>query len=129
MSLFRLFDISGSALAAQSVRLNVTASNLANGTPKEAALALNYIPYCRGASEALMDEGEPGIQPQEQRRRAGIAEVVDRTYYGHDQLVQLRLDSGTCLQSRLLGSAGEFQPGQRVNLSIQEHAVIYPTQQ
>ena len=30
MSLFRLFDISGSALAAQSVRLNTTASNLAN---------------------------------------------------------------------------------------------------
>lgn len=30
MTLFSLFDISGSALAAQSQRLNVTASNLAN---------------------------------------------------------------------------------------------------
>ncbi len=38
------------------------ASNLANGFPKEAALALNYIPYARGASKALMDEGDPGIQ-------------------------------------------------------------------
>jgi flagellar basal-body rod protein FlgC len=30
MSAFRIFDIAGSALAAQSVRLNATASNLAN---------------------------------------------------------------------------------------------------
>lgn len=30
MSLFRVFDVSGSAMAAQSVRLNTTASNLAN---------------------------------------------------------------------------------------------------
>ena len=30
MSLFRVFDVAGSAMSAQSVRLNVTASNLAN---------------------------------------------------------------------------------------------------
>lgn len=30
MSMFRIFDISGSAMSAQSVRLNTTASNLAN---------------------------------------------------------------------------------------------------
>ena len=30
MSLFKVFDVAGSAMAAQSVRLNVTASNLAN---------------------------------------------------------------------------------------------------
>ncbi len=30
MSLFRLFDIAGSAMSAQSVRLNTTASNMAN---------------------------------------------------------------------------------------------------
>ena len=41
MALFRIFDIAGSALSAQSVRLNATASNLANagsvaGRPEEA---------------------------------------------------------------------------------------------
>lgn len=41
MSLFRVFDVSGSALTAQSVRLNLVASNLANiesaaRTPEEA---------------------------------------------------------------------------------------------
>jgi flagellar basal-body rod protein FlgC len=30
MSLFKIFDIAGSAMSAQSVRLNVTASNMAN---------------------------------------------------------------------------------------------------
>ena len=30
MSLFRIFDVSGSAMTAQSIRLNTTASNLAN---------------------------------------------------------------------------------------------------
>jgi flagellar basal-body rod protein FlgC len=30
MSMFRIFDVSGSAVAAQSQRLNVVASNLAN---------------------------------------------------------------------------------------------------
>lgn len=41
MSLFTVFDIAGSAMSAQSVRLNTTASNLANAgnvasTPEEA---------------------------------------------------------------------------------------------
>lgn len=41
MSLFRIFDIAGSAMSAQSLRLNATASNLANastaaGTPEGA---------------------------------------------------------------------------------------------
>ena len=30
MSLFKIFDVAGSAMNAQSVRMNVTASNLAN---------------------------------------------------------------------------------------------------
>ena len=41
MSMFKIFDISGSAMSAQSVRLNTTASNLANAdtvaSPREAA--------------------------------------------------------------------------------------------
>lgn len=41
MSLFRVFDVAGSGMSAQSVRLNLTASNLANaqsvaGSPAEA---------------------------------------------------------------------------------------------
>jgi iron(III) transport system ATP-binding protein len=57
---------------------------------------------------------------------AGVAEVIDCTYFGHDQVVQLRLDSGVRLRSRLLGAAGDFLPGQRVRLEVQDRAVVYP---
>lgn len=42
MSLFRVFDIAGSAMRAQSVRLNATASNLANA---ESATSSTGQPY------------------------------------------------------------------------------------
>ena len=42
MSLFHVFDIAGSALSAQSQRLNVVASNLANA---DSAVSANGTPY------------------------------------------------------------------------------------
>ncbi|QDQ28844.1 flagellar basal body rod protein FlgC [Chitinimonas arctica] len=42
MSLFRVFDIAGSAMTAQSIRLNTTASNLANA---ESATSSSGQPY------------------------------------------------------------------------------------
>jgi len=56
----------------------------------------------------------------------GPAEIVDREYFGHDQLVRLRLNSGTLLHSRLLGSEGDVYPGQRVALQVRDKVVVYP---
>lgn len=42
MSLFRVFDIAGSALSAQSLRLNVTASNLANAESASSSINQTY---------------------------------------------------------------------------------------
>ncbi len=42
MSLFRVFDISGSALHAQAVRLNTTASNMANVDSISSSTATTY---------------------------------------------------------------------------------------
>ena len=42
MSLFNVFDIAGSAMSAQSVRLNVTSSNLANAQSVGASEAETY---------------------------------------------------------------------------------------
>lgn len=42
MSLLKIFDIAGSALAAQSVRLNVTASNLANADSVGSSVESTY---------------------------------------------------------------------------------------
>lgn len=57
----------------------------------------------------------------------GPAEVVNREYYGHSQIVEVRLDSGRLFKSRLLGSAGDFYPGQRVSLTVVGPVVVYPT--
>ncbi|MED5526721.1 MAG: flagellar basal body rod protein FlgC [Pseudomonadota bacterium] len=42
MSLYRIFDIAGSAMSAQSVRLNTTASNLANADSISSSVNTTY---------------------------------------------------------------------------------------
>ncbi|RUO79841.1 flagellar basal body rod protein FlgC [Idiomarina tyrosinivorans] len=42
MSLFKIFDVSGSAMSAQSVRLNTTASNLANANSVSSSAGETY---------------------------------------------------------------------------------------
>jgi iron(III) transport system ATP-binding protein len=70
------------------------------------------------------------LRPEDLKARpseSGTAEIIEREYFGHDQLVRVRLvDSGTELQSRLLGSEGDFYPGQRVELSVRDAVVVYP---
>jgi iron(III) transport system ATP-binding protein len=57
---------------------------------------------------------------------SGPAEIVEREYYGHDQLLKVCLASGHHLYSRLLGSEGDFQPAQRVDLQVRHEVVVYP---
>jgi iron(III) transport system ATP-binding protein len=45
------------------------------------------------------------------------ATVVGRLFFGHDQLLRLRLDTGTTLNARL-GSYGGIRPGDRVQVSV-----------
>src|SRR5680860_1515104 len=45
------------------------------------------------------------------------ATVVGRLFFGHDQLLRLRLDSGTTLNARL-GSYGGIRPGDRVQVGV-----------
>lgn len=45
------------------------------------------------------------------------AVVVGRSYFGHDQLVELQLDSGLRVRSRTSGSAG-WRPGDRVRVRV-----------
>jgi len=75
-----------------------------------------------GAVEVMIRPEELHLAPSE----TGCGQVIDRHYFGHDQLVWVRLESGAVLQSRLLGSAGDFYPGQRVGLTVHEGVVGYP---
>ncbi|MGB5855269.1 MAG: flagellar basal body rod protein FlgC [Oceanisphaera sp.] len=62
MSLFRVFDISGSAMSAQSVRLNTTASNLANADSVSSSINETYRArkpvFAANLDQALSDRQE-----------------------------------------------------------------------
>ena len=92
--------------------------------------ALGHLPACGGCvgnveamlrPEALVlrtfDEGDA---------EAGTgATVLTREFYGHDQLIKLRLDSGPILCSRL-GVGPGFKPGERVRVEARGTAVVFP---
>ena len=62
MSLFRIFDVAGSAMSAQSVRLNTTASNLANADSVSSSVDETYRAR-RPVFAAMLQEagsGQPG---------------------------------------------------------------------
>lgn len=62
MSLFKVFDIAGSALSAQSVRLNTTASNLANaesvGSSEETAYKARHPVFAAMLKSMYGGEGD-----------------------------------------------------------------------
>ena len=74
MSLFRIFDIAGSAMSAQSVRLNTTASNLANADSVSSSAETTYRArrpvFAAALADALQDgtsnssggEGAVGVE-------------------------------------------------------------------
>ncbi|GAB3215315.1 flagellar basal body rod protein FlgC [Pseudaeromonas pectinilytica] len=68
MSLFRIFDIAGSAMSAQSVRLNTTASNLANAESVSSSAETTYRARRPVFASALADvmqgekEGSVGVE-------------------------------------------------------------------
>jgi iron(III) transport system ATP-binding protein len=65
-------------------------------------------------------EVEVMIRPEALVLRAlpnGGATVEDREFYGHDQLLVLRLDSGRTLRARLVGGPG-FGRGERVAVDV-----------
>ena len=64
MPLFDVFDIAGSAMSSQSVRLNVTASNLANAQsvgPDEASTYHARHPVFSAVMQSLQGTGRPGV--------------------------------------------------------------------
>jgi iron(III) transport system ATP-binding protein len=54
----------------------------------------------------------------------GKGVVVDREFYGHDQMLLIQLDDGPRVQSRI-GPSPDLAPGDRVALEIDE-CVLYP---
>jgi iron(III) transport system ATP-binding protein len=57
--------------------------------------------------------------------RAASAEVIGRRFFGHDQLVELRLASGRTIRSRRLGFP-TWHPGDRVRAWVEGPADVLP---
>jgi len=62
MSLFSVFDIAGSALGAQAVRMNVTASNMANANSASSSTGETYRAR-QPVFSAVMDDAGFGFEP------------------------------------------------------------------
>jgi flagellar basal-body rod protein FlgC len=73
MSLFHIFDVAGSALSAQSVRLNTVASNLANADSVSSSVGATYRAR-RPVFEAVLAELATGGPAAVGVRVAGIVE-------------------------------------------------------
>lgn len=73
MSMFKVFDIAGSALSAQSVRLNVTASNLANAESVSSSSGETYKAR-QPVFAAMLDNASMNEQPGVGVQVRGIVE-------------------------------------------------------
>jgi iron(III) transport system ATP-binding protein len=57
----------------------------------------------------------------------GAGQIVDRDYYGHDQILKIAFDSGTHLKSRMVGCCRGFREGQRVRVHLDTPVMAYPS--
>lgn len=62
MSLFNIFDIAGTGMSAQSLRLNTTASNLANADSVSSSVDQTYKAR-QPVFAAVLDEAQNGYKP------------------------------------------------------------------
>jgi iron(III) transport system ATP-binding protein len=75
-----------------------------------------------GPVEVMLRPEEIGLTLDEN----GPAAILERQYYGHDQLLTCRLESGTIIQARLVGLNNDFIPGRRVRLTFPERVMVFP---
>ncbi|MDX1690399.1 MAG: ABC transporter ATP-binding protein [Acidimicrobiia bacterium] len=76
----------------------------------------------RGDVEVMIRPESVRVAPAD----PGSALVVDREFYGHDQLITLSLDDGRRLLSRM-GPGPVLRPGDRVDVEI-DHVVAFPAE-
>ena len=80
----------------------------------------------RGAVEIVLRPERVALAADGGPARRGVpARVVGRSYFGHDQLVQVELASGTRLRSRTEGS-GPWRPGDAVRVRVTGPVVVLP---
>ena len=100
---------------------------LASG--RRAATALGDIPLHathEGPVDVMLRPEMLRLTPAGEGAEHGVAAtIVSRAFFGHDQLLTLRLDSGHTLKARL-GAYGGFRPGDRVSVQVRGGALAFP---
>ena len=87
---------------------------------------LRIDPGFRGPADVLLRPESVALTGgPSPRREATQAVVVARSYYGHDQLVELRLPSGRLLRSRRLGFPA-WHPGDSVRVWVDGPVTVLP---
>jgi flagellar basal-body rod protein FlgC len=89
MSLFRIFDISGSALDAQTVRMNTTASNMANANSASSVSGETYRarqPVFAPLVLDAMDTGSDGLAGVSVQGVVESQAPLERQYQPHHPL-------------------------------------------
>jgi iron(III) transport system ATP-binding protein len=77
---------------------------------------------------ALTGEVEVALRPELVRLRldgAGQGIVQEITYFGHDQLVEVGLEDGARVRSRM-GPGRAFEPGDRVSVAVNGEVIAFP---
>jgi iron(III) transport system ATP-binding protein len=90
--------------------------------------ALTEVGWVRGTAPDGARQVDVVMRPEAFRVEASAEPdagvVVDREYYGHDQLLAVRLASGQVLRVRL-GPSDEYAPGDRVRLEVRGDATLF----
>jgi iron(III) transport system ATP-binding protein len=80
------------------------------------------------AGGRVTGEVEVALRPERVRLRldgAGQGVVRGITYFGHDQLVEVRLEDGGRVRSRM-GPVRAFEPGDRVSVAVNGEVIAFP---
>jgi iron(III) transport system ATP-binding protein len=80
------------------------------------------------AGDGLSGDVEVALRPERVRLRldgAGQGIVRGITYFGHDQLVEVGLEEGARVRSRM-GPTREFEPGDRVSVAVNGEVIAFP---
>jgi iron(III) transport system ATP-binding protein len=81
-----------------------------------------------GADRALTGDVEVALRPERVRLRldgSGQGVVRGITYFGHDQLVEVGLEDGARVRSRM-GPVRSFEPGDRVSVAVNGEVIAFP---
>ncbi len=101
---------------------DVVAGHAVDGTA-DTELGRFPAPGLHGAVEIVLRPERVALTPETGGPAGAPARVVRRSYFGHDQLVQVELASGTRLRARTEGSL-PWRPGDAVRVQVTGPVVV-----